>query len=103
MVSVADSQSAGDGLEGRVVGFIDIGTNSVRLMVVRISSGRSYQVINLQREVVRLGEEEFADHLLRPAADRARRAGVPFLCRPRSQPRRDRGRRGGHLGDTRGA
>ena len=68
MVSVADSQGAGDGPDGRVVGFIDIGTNSVRLMVVRIGSRRSYQVINLQREVVRLGEEEFADHLLRPAA-----------------------------------
>ena len=68
MVSVADSQGAGDGPDGRVVGFIDIGTNSVRLMVVRIGARRSYQVINLQREVVRLGEEEFADHLLRPAA-----------------------------------
>jgi exopolyphosphatase/guanosine-5'-triphosphate,3'-diphosphate pyrophosphatase len=53
---------------GRVVGFIDIGTNSVRLMVVRIASRHSYQVINLTREVVRLGEEEFGDRLLRPAA-----------------------------------
>jgi len=53
---------------GRVVGFIDIGTNSVRLMVVRIASRHSYRVINLTREVVRLGEDEFGDRLLRPAA-----------------------------------
>ena len=59
---------ARDGTDGRVVGFVDIGTNSVRLMVVQISSRRSYRVINLQREVVRLGEEEFGDRLLRPAA-----------------------------------
>jgi len=57
-----------DGGAGRVVGFIDIGTNSVRLMVVQLSSRQSYRVINLQREVVRLGEEEFGDRLLRPAA-----------------------------------
>ena len=54
--------------DGRVVGFVDIGTNSVRLMVVQISSRQHYRVINLQREVVRLGEEEFGDRLLRPAA-----------------------------------
>ena len=54
---------------GHVVGFVDIGTNSVRLMLVRISAtGWPTSVINLQREVVRLGEEEFGDHLLRPAA-----------------------------------
>jgi exopolyphosphatase/guanosine-5'-triphosphate,3'-diphosphate pyrophosphatase len=53
---------------GQVVGFIDIGTNSVRLMLVRILANQTYGVISLQREVVRLGEEEFADHLLRDAA-----------------------------------
>ncbi len=71
MVPIGDSDSdsdGGDGRDGQVVGFIDIGTNSVRLMLVRISANRSYHVVNLQREVVRLGEEEFADHLLRPAA-----------------------------------
>ncbi len=68
MVPVGDSPSPGGTGDGHVVGFIDIGTNSVRLMLVRISARQSYQVINLQREVVRLGEEEFADHLLRAAA-----------------------------------
>jgi exopolyphosphatase/guanosine-5'-triphosphate,3'-diphosphate pyrophosphatase len=62
---VLPGASAGD---GHVVGFIDIGTNSVRLMLVRILANQSYGVISLQREVVRLGEEEFADHLLREAA-----------------------------------
>jgi exopolyphosphatase / guanosine-5'-triphosphate,3'-diphosphate pyrophosphatase len=69
MVPVGDSTgNGGAAREGQLVGFIDIGTNSVRLMLVRISANRSYHVVNLQREVVRLGEEEFADHLLRPAA-----------------------------------
>jgi len=73
MTPVGDSSGGGPGAggaggDGHVVGFIDIGTNSVRLMLVRISARQSYQVINLQREVVRLGEEEFADHLLRDAA-----------------------------------
>ncbi len=69
MVAVSDSDSNGEAARAsQLVGFIDIGTNSVRLMLVRISANRSYHVVNLQREVVRLGEEEFADHLLRPAA-----------------------------------
>ena len=51
-----------------VVGFLDIGTSSVRLMLVLIGPGHAYRVINLQREVVRLGDEEFGDSLLRPAA-----------------------------------
>jgi exopolyphosphatase/guanosine-5'-triphosphate,3'-diphosphate pyrophosphatase len=67
MVPVGDSDRSGGG-DDHVVGFIDIGTNSVRLMLVRMSARQSYQVINLRREVVRLGEEEFADHLLRAAA-----------------------------------
>ena len=53
---------------GHVVGFVDIGTNSVRLMLVQVGPGLAYRVINLQREVVRLGEDEFGDGLLRPAA-----------------------------------
>ncbi len=54
--------------DGHVVGFIDVGTNSVRLMLVRIGPEQAYRIVNLQREVVRLGEEEFGDRLLRPAA-----------------------------------
>jgi len=54
-------------------GFIDIGTNSVRLMVVRLEPDRSWSTITLQKEPVRLGEGEFgAESALQPAAmDRA--------------------------------
>lgn len=44
---------------GRVVAFIDIGTNSVRILVVRIEAHFSYTVLSRQKEVVRLGEGEF--------------------------------------------
>ena len=61
---------------GQVVGFVDIGTNSVRLLVVRINPNFSYTVISQEKEVVRLGEQEFKDNLLIPEAmDRA-----VFVC-----------------------
>jgi exopolyphosphatase/guanosine-5'-triphosphate,3'-diphosphate pyrophosphatase len=51
------------------VAYIDIGTNSVRLMVVRLLPGHSWTVLTLQKEAVRLGEGEFGDvRLLQPAA-----------------------------------
>jgi exopolyphosphatase / guanosine-5'-triphosphate,3'-diphosphate pyrophosphatase len=52
----------------RVVGFIDIGTNAVRLLVVRINPNFSYTIISQEKEVVRLGEQEFKDGILRPEA-----------------------------------
>ncbi len=52
----------------RVVGFIDIGTNSVRLLVVRVNPNLSYTIISQEKEVVRLGQEEFKDGLLKPEA-----------------------------------
>jgi len=55
---------------GHVVGFVDIGTNSVRLLVVRINPNLSTTVISQEKEVVRLGEEEFKDGILRPEAMR---------------------------------
>jgi len=55
---------------GQVVGFVDIGTNSVRLLVVRINPNLSTTVISQEKEVVRLGEQEFKDNLLRPEAMR---------------------------------
>jgi exopolyphosphatase/guanosine-5'-triphosphate,3'-diphosphate pyrophosphatase len=48
----------------KVVGFIDIGTNSVRLLVVRINPNRSYTVLSQEKEVVRLGDGEFRDQML---------------------------------------
>jgi exopolyphosphatase/guanosine-5'-triphosphate,3'-diphosphate pyrophosphatase len=52
----------------QVVGFIDVGTNAVRLLVVRINPNSSYTIISQEKEVVRLGEDEFKDHLLKPEA-----------------------------------
>ena len=54
--------------EPNIVGFIDIGTNSVRLLVVRINPNRSYTVLSQEKEVVRLGEGEFRDQMLTPEA-----------------------------------
>jgi exopolyphosphatase/guanosine-5'-triphosphate,3'-diphosphate pyrophosphatase len=51
-----------------IVGFIDIGTNAVRLLVVRINPNFSYTTISQEKEVVRLGENEFKDGILRPEA-----------------------------------
>jgi exopolyphosphatase/guanosine-5'-triphosphate,3'-diphosphate pyrophosphatase len=55
-------------LAGQVVGFVDIGTNAVRLLVVRINQNLSYTVISQEKEVIRLGEQEFKDNLLKPIA-----------------------------------
>ena len=55
-----------------VVGFVDIGTNSVRLLVVSIEANGACTTITQQKEVVRLGERSFADKRLQPEAmDRA--------------------------------
>ncbi|MEI6293694.1 MAG: Ppx/GppA phosphatase family protein, partial [Methanomicrobiales archaeon] len=52
----------------RVVAFIDIGTNSIRLFVVRIKPDCSYSVMSSQKEVVRLGEGEFEKNQIGPDA-----------------------------------
>jgi len=58
--------------DARVVAFIDIGTNSVRLLVVRIHPNHSYTVLTQLKHTVRLGEGEFNDRRLQPQAiDRA--------------------------------
>jgi exopolyphosphatase/guanosine-5'-triphosphate,3'-diphosphate pyrophosphatase len=57
---------------GRVVAFMDVGTNSVRVMIVRINPNHSYTVISKQKEAIRLGEGEFDDgHLPPENMDRA--------------------------------
>ena len=43
----------------RIVAFIDLGTNSIRLLLVRINHDRSYTVLSQRKEMVRLGEGEF--------------------------------------------
>ena len=57
---------------GRIVGFIDMGTNSIRLLLVRINPNHSTTVLSQLKQTVRLGEGEFADQRLQPQAmDRA--------------------------------
>ena len=53
---------------GQVTAFIDIGTNSVRLLLVRVNPNHSYSVLNQEKEIVRLGEGEFVDQYLQPKA-----------------------------------
>lgn len=54
------------------IGFIDIGTNSIRLALVQIAPNGAYTVLSEQKEIVRLGEGEFENNMLAQAAiDRA--------------------------------
>ena len=55
-------------LEEKILAFIDIGTNSIRLIVVRLNPNHSYTVLRQEKEVVRLGENEFKNHQLQPEA-----------------------------------
>jgi exopolyphosphatase/guanosine-5'-triphosphate,3'-diphosphate pyrophosphatase len=56
------------GQNGRVVSFIDIGTNSVRLLVVRLNPNHSYSILTRQKQQVRLGEGEYEDDEIREDA-----------------------------------
>ncbi len=53
----------------RVVAFLDLGTNSVRLLLVRIFPNHTFTTLTQQKEVIRLGEGEFTDQLLQPEAE----------------------------------
>ncbi len=53
---------------GRVVAFIDIGTNSIRLLIVRLFRNCTYNVLTSQKEVVRLGEGEFGQEMIHAEA-----------------------------------
>lgn len=57
-----------DDLREQIVSFLDIGTNSIRMLLVRITPNHSYSILNHEKEVVRLGESEFVDNYLRPEA-----------------------------------
>jgi exopolyphosphatase/guanosine-5'-triphosphate,3'-diphosphate pyrophosphatase len=54
----------------KIIAFIDIGTNSLRLLLVRINPNSSYTILSDQKEVVRLGEGEFVDQFLHTEAMR---------------------------------
>lgn len=67
-----------------VVGLIDLGSNSVRLLVVRIDEDRSYTVLTRGKQMVRLGEGVFETGLLAPdAMTRTVEAmrGIADICR----------------------
>jgi exopolyphosphatase/guanosine-5'-triphosphate,3'-diphosphate pyrophosphatase len=55
-------------MDAKVVSFIDIGTNSVRTAVVRLNANYSYSVLSRQKQVIRLGEGEYLNHMLIPEA-----------------------------------
>ena len=55
-------------MAGKIVSLIDIGTNSIRAVVVRLNPNYSYTVLSRQKQVVRLGEDEFLEHVLIPEA-----------------------------------
>lgn len=65
------------GQNGRVVSFIDIGTNSVRLLVVRLNPNHSYSILTRQKQQVRLGEGEFDDEEIKDDAIRR----LVLVCR----------------------
>lgn len=59
--------------KNKVLTFIDIGTNSIRLLIVRMNANASYRVLREDKEVVRLGENEYENgcYLKKEAMDRA--------------------------------
>lgn len=58
--------------EARTVAFMDIGTNSIRLLLVRIHPDYSYTILTQLKQMVRLGDGAFAHQHLQPdAIDRA--------------------------------
>ena len=52
----------------RTVAFMDMGTNSVRLMIVRVSPNQTYTILSRQKEMIRLGAGEFDDGELKEEA-----------------------------------
>ena len=59
-------------IHGPAIGFMDIGTNSIRVLVVRIGPGGTYTVLTQQKETVRLGDGGFERHTIQePALQRA--------------------------------
>jgi len=67
------------------VAFMDFGTNSIRLLVVRLEANGSSTVLHQLKETVRLGEGEFTYHRLRrEAIDRAVAVARGFATLARS-------------------
>ena len=96
--------ATGAPIAAETVAYIDIGTNSARLMVVRFAPDHSWTVLSMQKETVRLGEGEFGDvRELQPAAMERAADRVRAVRRPRAHARRDPVRDGRDGGHARGA
>ena len=50
------------------VAFMDIGTNSIKMMIARINPDRSFAVLTRQKETIRLGDGEFDNGIIKPDA-----------------------------------
>jgi exopolyphosphatase/guanosine-5'-triphosphate,3'-diphosphate pyrophosphatase len=59
-----------------VVGFIDLGTNSIRLLLIRINRDKSYTVLIQRKETVRLGEGSVSNEHYRTMQGYVRDTGV---------------------------
>jgi len=69
-----------DKTEPVIIGCLDLGTNSVRLLVVLLKPNGSYFILTQQKEVIRLGEGEFTDNrITREAISRATRVIVSLI------------------------
>ncbi len=53
---------------GKVIAIIDLGSNSARLLLVRLLQGGTYTVLNRVKHMVRLGENSFQTKLLQESA-----------------------------------
>ena len=49
------------------VAIVDLGSNSVRLIIIMIQKGRHYKLIEQEKEMVRLGENLYEDNMLKEA------------------------------------
>src|SRR4029077_9809760 len=68
MATACDEENSVTSAEARTVAFMDIGTNSIRLLLVRLHPNHSYTILTELKQIVRLGEGEFASQHLQPAA-----------------------------------
>ncbi|WP_418764149.1 Ppx/GppA family phosphatase [Mailhella sp.] len=69
---------------GRVVAILDLGSNSLRMMIVRVGENRVTSVLNQVKQMVRLGEGAFEEHKLQPEPMRRTLAalrGFAGMCR----------------------
>jgi exopolyphosphatase/guanosine-5'-triphosphate,3'-diphosphate pyrophosphatase len=66
-------------IQEEILGFIDLGTNSIRLLLVRLNPNRSYSLLLQQRQMVRLGEgAQVEGYLEESAMERTIRAARSF-------------------------